>query len=33
MIFIKLLFKDFLDFLRNVRYVDNITNYCYKMIK
>ena len=33
MIFIKLFFKKFLNFLRNVRLVDNITNFYYKIVK
>ena len=33
MIFIKLFFKNFLNFLRNVRLVDNITNFYYKIVE
>ena len=33
MIFIKLFFKNFLNFLRCVRLVDNITNFCYKIVE
>ena len=33
MIFIKLFLKNFLNFLRNVRFMDNITNFYYKIVK
>ena len=33
MIFIKLFLKNFLNFLRNVRLVDNITNFYYKIVE
>ena len=33
MIFIKLYFKIFLNFLKCVRYVDNITKFYYKIIE
>ena len=33
MIFIKLFLKIFLNFLRNVRLVDNITNFYYKIVE
>ena len=33
MIFIKLFFKNFLNFLRCVRLVDNITNFYYKIVE
>ena len=33
MIFIKLFFKNFLNFWRNVRLVDNITNFYYKIVE
>ena len=33
MIFIKLSFKNFLNFLRCVRLVDNITNFYYKIVE
>ena len=33
MIFIKLFFKNFLNFLRNVRLVDNITKFYYKIVE
>ena len=33
MIFIKLFLKNFLNFLRNVRLVDNITNFYYKRVE
>ena len=33
MIFIKLFFKKFLNFLRCVRLVDNITNFYYKIVE
>ena len=33
MIFIKLFLKNFLNFLRNVRFLDNITNFYYKIVK
>ena len=33
MIFIKLFYKKFLNFLRNVRLVDNITNFYYKIVE
>ena len=33
MIFIKLFLKNFLNFLRNVRLVDNITNSYYKIVE
>ena len=33
MIFIKLFFKNLFEFLRNVRFVDNITNFYYKIIE
>ena len=33
MIFIKLFFKNFLNFLRNVRLMDNITNFYYKIVE
>ena len=33
MIFIKLFLKKFLDILRNARLVDNITKFCYKVVK
>ena len=33
MIFIKLFFKKFLKFLRNVRLMDNITNFYYKIVE
>ena len=33
MIFVKLFFKNFLNFLRNVRLVDNITNSYYKIVE
>ena len=31
--FIKLFLKNFLNFLRNVRLVDNITNFYYKIVE
>ena len=33
MIFIKLFLKKFLNFLRYVRFVDNITNFYYKIVE
>ena len=33
MIFIKLFLKNFLNFLRNVRLVDNITKFYYKIVE
>ena len=33
MIFVKLFLKNFLNFLRNVRLVDNITNFYYKIVE
>ena len=33
MIFIKLFFKSFLNFLRYVRFVDNITKFYYKIVE
>ena len=33
MVFIKLFFKIFLNFLRYVRLVDNITNFYYKIVE
>ena len=33
MIFIKLFLKNFLNFLRNARLVDNITNFYYKVVE
>ena len=33
MIFIKLFFKKYLNFLRYVRLVDNITNFYYKIVE
>ena len=33
MILIKLFLKKFLNFLRNVRLVDNITNFYYKIVE
>ena len=33
MIFIKLFLKKFLNFLRNVRFVDNITNFYHKIVE
>ena len=33
MIFIKLIFKNFFEFLRNVRFVDNITNFYYIIVE
>ena len=33
MIFIKLFFKNYLNFLRCVRFVDNITNFYYKIVE
>ena len=33
MIFIKLFLKNFLNFLRYVRLVDNITNFYYKIVE
>ena len=33
MIFIKLFFKKYLNFLRYVRLVDNITKFCYKIVE
>ena len=33
MIFIKLFLKKFLKFLRNVRLMDNITNFYYKIVE
>ena len=33
MIFIKFFLKKFLNFLRNVKFVDNITNFYYKIVE
>ena len=33
MIFIKFFLKNFLNFLRNVRLMDNITNFYYKIVE
>ena len=33
MIFIKSFLKKYLNFLRNVRFVDNITNFYYKIVE